>query len=55
VRLIISLQIWLHSFLFFLVFFDSQAKISLLGEVDYAAPVNNPRRHGAKILGFGSL
>ena len=44
--------IWLHSFLFLLVFFDSQARISLLGEVDRASPVDNQWRRGAAIAGF---
>ena len=43
---------WLHSSLFLLVFFDSQARISLLGEVNYATPVDNQRRRGAAIAGF---
>ena len=42
----------LHSFLFLLVFFDSQARISLLGEVDRASPVDNQRRRGAATAGF---
>ena len=54
-RLIIHLRIWLHSFLFLLVFFDLQANISLLGEVNRAASVHNLWRHGAKVPGFGSL
>jgi hypothetical protein len=36
------------------VFFDSQARISLLGEVGHATPVDNLRRHGATIVGFGT-
>ena len=44
--------IWLHAFLFLLVFFDSQARIRLLGEVDRASPVDNQRRRGAAIAGF---
>jgi len=55
VILIIHLRIWLHSFLFLLVFFDSQVRISLLGEVDRAVPLDNQRRRGAKVIGFGSL
>jgi hypothetical protein len=35
-----------------LVFFDSQAMISLLGEVGRATPVDNLRRRGAVIAGF---
>ena len=52
VRLIIHLQFWLLSSLFLLVFFDSQAGISLLGKVDRATPVDNQRRRGAAIAGF---
>jgi hypothetical protein len=51
-ELIIYLQFWLHSFLFLLVLFDSQARISFLGEVSRAAPVDNLRRRGAMIAGF---
>jgi len=54
VSLILHLQIWLRSFLFLLVFFDSQARISLLGEVNRATPVDNQRRRGAAIAGFGT-
>jgi hypothetical protein len=43
---------WLHSSLFLLVFFDSQARISLLGEVDRALLVDNQRRCCAAIAGF---
>jgi hypothetical protein len=50
--LIIHLQFWFHSSLFLLVFFDSQARISLLGEVGRATLVNNLRRRGATIAGF---
>jgi hypothetical protein len=52
-ELIIHLQFWLHSSLFLLVFFDSQVRISLLGEVR-ATPVDNLRRRGASIAGFGA-
>jgi hypothetical protein len=45
---------WLHSSLFLLVFFDLQARISLLGEVDWAWPVDNQRRCCAAIAGFGT-
>jgi hypothetical protein len=38
--------------MFMLMFFDSQARISLLGEVDCACMVNNQRRHGVAIAGF---
>ena len=48
----LSSAIVLHPFLFLLVFFDSQARISLLGEVDRATPVDNQRRRGAAIAGF---
>jgi hypothetical protein len=51
-RLIIHLQFWLCSFLFLLVFFDSQAGISLLGEVSHARTADNLRRRGAVIAGF---
>jgi hypothetical protein len=34
------------------VFFDLQARISLLGEVGRATPVDNLRRRGAAIAGF---
>ena len=44
----------LQSFSFLLVFFDSQARISLLGEVNRATPVDNLRRRGAAIAGFGT-
>jgi len=54
VSLILHLQTWLRSFLFLLVFFDSQAGISLLGEVNRATPVDNQRRRGAAIAGFGT-
>ena len=47
-----SSAIWLHSILFFLVFFGSQARISLLGEVDRACMDDNNRRRGAAIAGF---
>jgi hypothetical protein len=36
------------------VFFDSQARISLLGEVGRATPVDKLRRCGAAIAGFGT-
>jgi hypothetical protein len=52
VRLIIHLQFWLRSFLFLLVFFDSQARISLLGEVSHAHTADNLMRRGAAIVGF---
>jgi hypothetical protein len=42
----------LHSLLFLLVFFDSQARISLLGEVNHVCTVDNLRRRGAAIAGF---
>jgi hypothetical protein len=45
-------QIVLHSLLFLLVFFDSQARISLLGEVNRVCMVDNLRRRGAAIAGF---
>jgi hypothetical protein len=38
--------------LFLLVFFDSQARISLLGKVGRATLVDNLRRRGAAIAGF---
>jgi hypothetical protein len=53
-ELIIHLQFWLHSSLFLLVFFDSEARISLLGEVSRATLVDNLRRRGAAIAGFGT-
>ena len=37
------------------VFLDSHARISLLGEVDCAVPVDKLRSHGAKVAWFGSL
>jgi hypothetical protein len=52
VILIIHLQFWLRSFLFLLVFFNSQARISLLGEVSRARTTDNLRRCGATIAGF---
>jgi hypothetical protein len=51
-RLIIHLQFWLRSFLFLLVFFDSQVRISLLDEVSRARMADNLRRRGAAIVGF---
>jgi hypothetical protein len=51
-RLIIHPQFRLRSFLFLLVFFDSQARISLLGEVSCAHMADNLRRRGAAITGF---
>jgi hypothetical protein len=51
-ELIKHLQFWLHSSLFLLVFFDSQAGISLLGEFGRVAPIDNLRRRGAAIAGF---
>ena len=36
------------------MFFDSQVRISLLGEVDRACTVDNLRRVGAAIAGFGT-
>jgi hypothetical protein len=46
----------LHSFEFLLVFFVSQAEISLLGKVNrFGDTVDNPRSRGANIAGFGSL
>ena len=46
----------LHSFEFLLVFFVSQAGISLLGKVNrFGDMVDNLRSRGAKIVGFGSL
>jgi hypothetical protein len=45
-------QIVLHSLLFLLVFFDSQVRISLLGEVNRVCTVDNLRRRGAAIAGF---
>ena len=58
--LIIHLQfvpnLELRSFEFLLVFFVSQAGISLLGEVNRLGDtVDNLRSRGAKIAGFGSL
>ena len=45
--------IWLRSFLFLLVFFVTQAEISLLGEVNLVCDsVDNQRSCGAKIAGF---
>jgi hypothetical protein len=35
------------------VFFDSQAMISLLDKVDHARTVDNQRRRGSVIAGFG--
>jgi hypothetical protein len=51
-RIIIHLQFWLCSFFFLLVFFDSQARISLLGEISHARTADNLRRCGAMIAGF---
>jgi hypothetical protein len=42
----------LHYSLFLLVFFNLQARISLLGEVGHATPVDNLRRRGSTIAGF---
>ena len=58
--LIIHLQfvpnLELRSLEFLLVFFVSQAGISLLGEVNRLGDmVDNLRSRGAKIAGFGSL
>jgi hypothetical protein len=53
-ELIMHLQFWLHSSLFLLVFFDSQARISLLGKVSHARLVDNLRRCGAVIVVFGT-
>jgi hypothetical protein len=39
--------------MFLLVFFDSQARINLLGEADHAHMVDNLRRRGVTITGFG--
>ena len=36
------------------MFFDSQARISLLGEVDHASSVDNLRRRSPAIAGFDS-
>ena len=48
-----SSVIWLLSFLFLLVFFVAQARISLLGEVNLVHDlVDNQRSYGAKIAGF---
>ena len=48
-----SSAIWLLSFLFLLVFFVAQARISLLGEVNrIRVLVDNQRSCGAKITGF---
>ena len=48
-----SSAIWLHSFLFLLVFLVAQAGISLLGEVNLVRDlVDNQRSYGAKIAGF---
>jgi hypothetical protein len=51
-ELTIHLQFWLYSFLFLLVFFDSQERISLVGEISHATPVDNLRRRGATIAWF---
>ena len=51
-----SSAIWLFSFLFLLVFFVAQARISLLGEVNWIhVSVDNQRSCGAKIAGFDLL
>ena len=42
------------STVFLLVFFDSQEGISLRGEVNRVCMVDNQRRRGAAIVGFGS-
>jgi hypothetical protein len=50
------IQIWqfgCYSSVFLLVLFNSQARISLLGEVDHACTVDNLSRRGAAIAGFG--
>ena len=48
-----SSTIWLRSFLFLLVFFNTQAGISLLGKVNLVLDsVDNQRSCGAKIAGF---
>ena len=48
-----SSTIWLCSFLFLLVCFVAQARISLLGEVNLVRDlVDNQRSCGAKIAGF---
>ena len=55
-EIILSSAIWLRSFLFLLVLFVAQAGISLLGEVNLVRDlVDNQRRRGAKVAGFGSL
>jgi hypothetical protein len=47
-----SSAIWLHSFVFLLVFSICRQGLSLLGEVDRATPVDNQRSRGAAIAGF---
>jgi hypothetical protein len=47
-----SSAIWLHSFVFLLVFSIRRQGLSLLGEVDRATPVDNQRSRGAAIAGF---
>jgi hypothetical protein len=47
-----SSAIWLHSFVFLLVFSICRQGLSLLGEVDRATPVDNQRSRGAVIAGF---
>jgi hypothetical protein len=50
--LIIHLQFGCNSSLFLFVFFNSWARISLLGEVNCARPVDNKMRRGGMIEGF---
>ena len=47
-------QLKFASTVLLLVFFDSHAGISLRGEVNRVCTVDNQRRHGAAIAGFGS-
>jgi hypothetical protein len=47
-----SSAIWLHSFVFLLVFSICRQGLSLLGEVDRATSVDNQRSRGAAIAGF---
>ena len=49
-----DLQFEFASTVFLLVFFDSHAGISLRGEVNRVCTVDNQRRRGAAIAGFGS-
>jgi hypothetical protein len=47
-------QFGCYSSVFLLMFFDSQARICLLGKVNHARMVDNPRGHCAAIVGFGT-